>query len=178
MNDIRLPLLSVSIACTLVGCGNYLPAQTTSQVVWRAVSSAIVGKVIFDPIWEYFVPDWRFDKLQALKGDFANIAAQRIVEKIVPSAQARGHAFECGSNEPQDQCQARVASLAEYEFDIYAKDFVSAFNRCRDEVVLGPDTGARDYVHQVDVITQCVANAGYYKEVAMIIDRVRLAQQS
>lgn len=178
MIDSRLSLLSLSLACTLAGCGNYLPAQTTFQVVSRVVSSAIVGKVIFDPIWEHFVPNWSFDKLRALQTDFANIAAQRIVEKIVPSAQARGPSFECEPNEHQDQCEARVGSLAEYEFDIYAKDFGSAFTRCRDDVVLGAATGARDYVHQVDLITQCVANAGYHKEVAMIINRVRLAQQS
>jgi hypothetical protein len=160
----------------LTGCGNPLSARTTFQVVSKVVSGGIFGKVIFDPVWAYCCADWTSSKLEALKSDFANIATQRIVERIISSADAKGFDFECEPNEPQERCRARIASVAEYEFNIYANDFVSALNRCRDDVVLNADTGAMNFMYLVPLINQCVANAGYQKEIAMINTKIAARQ--
>lgn len=173
MNQRYLRTLILAPSILLAACGNYLPATITSQVIGNQVASGVIGKVIFDPIWEFFIGKPNEKELNELKSSFATEAAKSIVEALIPSAHAGEIRFKCDSNEPQEDCRNRASSLATYQFDIYAGKFSAAFTYCRDEVVLSPATGAKDYTEQVTLITQCISEAGFSREIAAIMNHIQ-----
>jgi hypothetical protein len=153
----------------LSGCGNYLTASATIEIVGKKVADGVFGKVVIDPIWEFFFGNPNAKELEAVKNDFVKIATEKVLNALIPSAHADEIEFQCNAKEPQEECRDRAASLAEYKFNIYASGFVAKFRLCRDDIVLTPATGALDYTRQVQLITQCISDAGYRKEIEVIL---------
>ncbi len=143
------------------------------EIVGKTVRDGVIGKTVFDPVWESFLGNPNSRELEAVKNDFVKVATERVLEAMTPSAQAGEIEFRCEPKEPQEECRNRAASIAEYKFNIYAAGFVAAFKRCRDEIALTPATGALDYTKQVNLITQCISDSGYQKEVALILAHIQ-----
>lgn len=171
MNRSAFVILFASLL-VLGGCGNYLTASATIEVVGNKVADGVFGKVVIDPIWEFFFGNPNAKEIEGAKNDLVKVATQKILEAIVPSAHAGEIEFQCETKEPQEECRNRAASLAEYRFNIYASGFVAKFRQCRDDIVLNPATGALDYTRQVHLITDCIADAGYRKEIEVILTHV------
>lgn len=157
----------------LTGCGNYLPAKITAQVVGEQVAGGIFGKTVFDPIWEFFFGKPNESELQEFKKSFSAEATRSIIEAIIPSAHAGEIKYRCKQDEPQEDCRNRVASEANYQFNIYAGKFFAAFIACRDSIALSPETGAKDYTEQVELITTCIADKGFSREIQIILNHIQ-----
>ncbi len=168
--------IAVPICAALLACAPS-PIQLTAGVVAgiaaTTVADGVFGKVIFDPVWEFFVGKPGEAELKTLKNDFIKEATKSIVESIIPSANAADGGYTCERGEELSRCQYRVAEAASLGFDAYAPKFVAAWRTCRDDIVLTPVTGALDYTEQVRKITECIGERGFQREVAVIIAHVQ-----
>lgn len=170
----RITFLFVVVMLLLAsGCRSHLAAPMMVEIVGKTVTDGVIGKLAFDPVWVFFFGNPNLRELDAVKNDFVQVATDKVLKAMIPSAHAGEIEFQCEPKEPQEECRNRAASIAEYQFNIYATGFVAAFKQCRDEIVLTPATGALDYTKQVNLITQCVSESGYQKEVALILAHIQ-----
>lgn len=167
-----LLLTLLTIFC-LTGCGSHLAASATLDIVGKKVADGVFGKVVFDPVWEFFFGNPNAKEADELKENFAKVVTEKVLDAMIPSAHAEALEFRCEPKEPEEECRNRAASMAELGFNVYANRFVATFRQCRDHVVLSPDTGAADYTRQVDLITDCISGAGYQKEITLILSHIQ-----
>lgn len=167
------PLLGIILVTGCSPAPFQLTAGVVAGIVGEQVTGGVFGKVVFDPVWEFFIGKPGEDDLKSLKSDFVREATKTIVESIISSAQAADATFMCDRGEEIGRCQQRVSEIATLGFNSYAPKFVTAWQGCRDSVALSPSTGALDYTDQVRLISKCIGDKGFEREIVAIMKHVQ-----
>lgn len=148
------------------GCDDrkYLASRNLPEIFLRWTVFGLIRKQLYS-VLEHFVGK---ENLDALIENLIGVITNRMFNNMASSAYAEKLSFKCNPGELELDCKNRAISFAEYNFNIYAHEFVTTFNNCRDQVVFSKETASLDYTRQVDAIGKCMSDSGYAEEIAAI----------